>query len=105
MASEEFEAPEWVKNEEELKPLTSKQKRIFIAALSVIIPFCLWAGWYEWNRAQEGHWRAWVYAFEWPFFAAVSIYMFRRFLHGDRPKIPRPKFDFLEEDKHGEKRD
>jgi len=95
MAKEEFEAPDWVKNGEELKPLTKNQKRYFLAVLAIVIPFCMWAGWFEWNRAHEGHWRAWVYTFEWPFFAGVAIYMYRRFLHGDRPKIPRPNLDKL----------
>ena len=98
MADKEFEAPDWVKNEEELKPLTPTQKRIFLAALAIIIPFCLWAGWFEWHRAHEGHWRAWVYTFEWPFFAGVAIYMYRRFLRGDRPKIPRPKIENQDQD-------
>ena len=93
MDDKDFQAPDWVTNDEELKPLTQKQKRFFLAALFVVIPFCMWAGWFEWNRAHEGHWRAWVYTFEWPFFAGVAIYMYRRFLKGDRPKIPRPKFD------------
>ena len=96
MVGKEFEAPDWVQNNEELKPLTPKQKRYFLAVLAVVIPFCMWAGWFEWHRAHEGHWRAWVYTFEWPFFAAVSLYMYRRFLIGDRPKIPRPNLDQLD---------
>ena len=59
--TESDDVPDWVKNEEELKPLTPRQKRFFLAALALIIPFCMWAGWYEWHRAHEGHWRAWVY--------------------------------------------
>jgi hypothetical protein len=96
MVDKEFEAPDWVQNNEELKPLTPKQKRYFLAVLAVVIPFCMWAGWFEWHRAHEGHWRAWVYTFEWPFFAGVSLYMYRRFLIGDRPKIPRPNLDQLD---------
>ena len=96
VAEEEFKAPDWVQAPEELKPLTQMQKRLFLAVLVVVIPFCMWAGWFEWNRAHEGHWRAWVYTFEWPFFAAVSIYMYRRFLHGDRPRIPRPNLEAMD---------
>jgi hypothetical protein len=96
MVDKEFEAPDWVQNNEELKPLTPKQKRYFLAVLAVVIPFCMWAGWFEWHRAHEGHWRAWVYTFEWPFFAGVSLYMYRRFLIGDRPKVPRPNLDQLD---------
>ena len=58
MADKEFEAPDWVQKDEELKPLTPKQKRYFLAVLAAVIPFCMWAGWYEWHRAHEGHWRA-----------------------------------------------
>jgi len=96
MADKEFEAPDWVKDSEELKPLTNKQKQTFLLILAVVIPFCMWAGWFEWQRAHDGHWRAWVYTFEWPFFAGVAIYMYRRFARGDRPKIPRPNLDDLQ---------
>lgn len=75
-----------------------KEKRIFVAVLIVVLPFCLWASWFEWHRAHEGHWRAWVYTFKWPFFAAVALYMFRKFLIGDRPKIPRPNLKELAEE-------
>jgi hypothetical protein len=92
MSEEEFKAPDWVSEESELNPLTKKQKKIFLIVLAAIVPFCLWAGWFELHRAQEGHWRAWVYAFEWPFFACVILYLYKRFARGDRPKIPRPKF-------------
>jgi hypothetical protein len=95
MAEEEFEAPHWVKNDEELKPLTQNQRRYFFAVLVAVIPFCMWAGWFEWHRAHEGHWRAWVYTFEWPFFAGVIIYIYRRFARGDRPSIPRPNLEKL----------
>ncbi len=91
MNHDEHDAPDWVKNDEELKPISKKQKVWFLVVLTVVIPFCLWAGWFEFNRAQEGRWRAWVYAFEWPFFAVVAVYMYRRLLRGDRIKIPRPK--------------
>jgi hypothetical protein len=92
MSDDEFKAPDWVGKEVELEPITAKQRIGFLITLAFAIPFCLWAGWYEWTRAQEGHWRAWVYAFEWPFFAVVLIYLYRRFTRGDRPRIPRPKF-------------
>ena len=92
MSGEEFKAPDWVSAEEELKPLTRRQKIYFKFVLLLILPFCVWAGWFEFHRAQEGHWRAWVYTFEWPFFASVLIYMYRRFAKGDIPKIPRPRF-------------
>jgi hypothetical protein len=92
MSEDEFKAPDWVSQEPEQQPFTRKQRIYFFIAVSIVVPFCLWAGWFEYTRAQEGHWRAWVYAFEWPFFAVVVIYLYRRFSRGDMPKIPRPNF-------------
>jgi hypothetical protein len=96
VVDKEFAAPDWVKDGEELKPMSLKQKRYFLAVLAVVIPFCIWAGWFEWQRAHDGHWRAWVYTFEWPFFAGVGIYMYRRFARGELIKIPKPDLQELE---------
>jgi hypothetical protein len=55
-----------------------------------------WVGWFKFSRAQSGNWRAWVYyTFEWPFFGGVVIYLWRRLMHGDIPKIPKPDFEAL----------
>jgi len=96
VVDKEFAAPDWVKDGEELKPMSLKQKRYFLAVLAAVIPFCMWAGWFEWERAHDGHWRAWVYTFEWPFFAGVGIYMYRRFARGELIKIPKPDLQELE---------
>lgn len=94
--NEEFQAPQWVQDDADPaienieSPLTQKHKYFLRATLIVVIPFCLWAGWFEFGRAHQGHWRAWVYAFEWPFFGVVALYMYRRFMRGDMPQIPRP---------------
>ena len=97
MSQEEFKAPDWVNQTPIGEPTegpTKKQRFWLRFTLIVVIPFCLWAGWFEFGRAQAGHWRAWVYAFEWPFFGAISIYMWRRFMKGDVPKISIPTPDF-----------
>jgi hypothetical protein len=94
---EEFKAPDWVTNDSATPPVTNKQKRM----LFVVVPFCLWAGWFEFGRAQSGNWRAWVYTFEWPFFAAVSFYLWRRLSKGDIPRIPRPDLEKLADDSPG----
>ena len=104
MVDKGFEAPDWVQNNEELKPLTPKQKRYFLAVLAVVIPFCIWAGWFEFGRAQEGNWRAWVYTFEWPFFAGVSYYLWRRLSKGDIPRIPRPDLKALADEADGKEK-
>ena len=99
--SEEFQVPDWVQNDSETPPITDKQKRMMAISLFVVVPFCLWAGWFEFGRAQHGNWRAWVYTFEWPFFAGLSIYLWRRISRGDFPKIPRPDLDGLSDEADG----
>ena len=96
-----FEAPDWVQNDSETPPITTKQKRILNISLFIVIPFCLWAGWFEFSRAQSGNWRAWVYTFEWPFFAGVSYYLWRRLTKGDSPRIPRPDLQALADEADG----
>jgi hypothetical protein len=41
---------------------------------------CLAAGWFEWTRALAGREVAWVYAFEWPFFALAGSVLWWRLL-------------------------
>ena len=98
---EEFEAPDWVLSDPATPPITNKQKRILTISMCAVVPLCLWAGWFEFGRAQHGNWRAWVYTFEWPFFAGLSIYMWRRLSRGDIPKIPRPDLEALARDSDG----
>jgi hypothetical protein len=42
---------------------------------------CLLAGWFELTRALDGREVAWVYAFEWPFFALIGGVLWWRLLH------------------------
>lgn len=101
MENEEFKAPEWVTNEEKEQPISIKQKKLLTIVLLVVVPFCIWAGWYEFGRAQTGNWRAWVYTIEWPFFAGVTYYLWRRIMRGDMPRIPRPNLSENEHDDDG----
>lgn len=93
-----FQAPQWVSEGGATEPLSVKQRRALTAVLFIALPFCLWAGWFEFGRAQSGNWRAWVYTFEWPFFGAIAVYLYRRLMKGDVPKIPRPDFAALEKE-------
>ena len=101
---DEFEAPDWVSNESATPPMAARHRRILTISLFMVVPFCLWAGWFELHRAQSGNWRAWVYTFEWPFFAGLSIYLWRRLTHGDIPRIPRPDLKKLAEEFDGKER-
>ncbi len=92
----ETEEPAWIHEEEAGNiPLSEKAKKWLTVAMLLAVPFCMWAGWFEWGRAHQGNWRAWVYTFEWPFFAAIAVYLWRRLIKGDPPRIPRPDFAAL----------
>lgn len=92
----ETEEPDWIHEAEAgTKPVSDNAKKWITVAMVSAVPFCLWAGWFEWGRAHQGNWRAWVYTFEWPFFAGIVIYLWRRLIKGDVPKIPRPDFAAL----------
>jgi hypothetical protein len=90
MSNEEFKAPDWINNEQLEKPMSKMQKILVSLFISVFIPFCLWAGWFEFGRAHQGHWRAWVYAFEWPVFGLLALYLWRKLMRGESIKIRIP---------------
>ena len=99
MSQEEFKAPDWVNQipiGEPTEGPTKKHRFWLRFTLIVVIPFCLWAGWFEFGRAQEGNWRAWVYTFEWPFFGVLAFYLYKKLMRGESIKIKIPKPDLEE---------
>lgn len=106
--SEEFKAPDWVANQpiEEPQEGPTKNQRIFMTfVLVVVIPLFLFLGYFEFGRAQQGNWRAWVYTFEWPFFAILAIYLWRKLMGGGKFKIPTPKDMGFEDEPDQNKKD
>ncbi|MEP7369926.1 MAG: hypothetical protein ABI662_09740 [Dermatophilaceae bacterium] len=64
------------------------------------VPWCLFAGWFELDRALAGRDVAWVYAFEWPLFAVLGTGIWWRQVHEQAPrrisKAPEPAPDPLD---------
>ena len=60
------------------------------AALLIVVPGCLAAGWFELTRALAGNELSWVYVFEWPLFAAFAGWMWWRLLREEEVSRPRP---------------
>ena len=92
--NEEFKAPDWVAKqpiEEPTEGPTRSQRRLMTVVLFLVIPLFLFLGWFEFGRAQEGNWRAWVYTFEWPLFAILAFYLWRKLMRGGKLRIPTPK--------------
>ena len=84
------DAPSGWLDDEAPKPVSRKSKIILDLTLAIVFPFCMWAGWFELERALNGVWRGWVYAFEWPVFGFTAIWLWRRLRRGDIPRIPSP---------------
>ncbi len=57
-------------------------------ALVAGLALCGAAFWFELGRAERGNALSWAYVFEWPLLAVFAVYMWWKFLHGDR--APRP---------------
>lgn len=91
------DAPDWLDKEpDENLPLSRSKKIALDITLVISVPFCFWAGWFELERALEGRWQAWVYAFEWPLFGILAIWLWRRIRFGAPIKFPKlepPNFD------------
>jgi hypothetical protein len=61
----------------------SRTARKLHLTLAIALPGCLAAGWFELTRALNGREIAWVYAFEWPLYGLLGIYMWWRLLHAE----------------------
>jgi hypothetical protein len=53
------------------------------AALAVGLSVCAVGFLVELRRGTHGHYLAWVYVFEWPFFAACGLYLWWRLRHDE----------------------
>lgn len=55
--------------------------------LIIVLAFCCYATVVEFNRAQEGVTRAWVYTFQWPIIGIFAIVVWNRYRkHGSLTK-------------------
>jgi hypothetical protein len=65
------------------------------APLVLGISGCLAAGWFELTRALGGRQIAWVYVFEWPFYAVAGSFIWWQVWHPRRPDVRRgpPRHD------------
>lgn len=50
-------------------------------ALLIAFPGCLAAGWWQVHRAMAGNTLSYLYSFEWPLFAALSVWGWWQLLH------------------------
>ena len=53
------------------------------AALIVIVPGCLIAGWWQLHQALAGNSLSWAYTFEWPCFAVIASVAWWHLIHED----------------------
>jgi hypothetical protein len=62
------------------------------------IPVCLLLGIIELNRAIDGHARAWAYAVEWPMFAGLFYYVYRKLKRNEPIFKPYRPEDYPEDE-------
>ena len=59
----------------------SRRALFLHATLAVLLPGFGTLAWWQTSRALDGNTLSWVYAFEWPFFAAYAVFMWWKILH------------------------
>ncbi len=59
----------------------SRRALLLHATLAVLLPSFGALAWWQTSRALDGNSLSWVYAFEWPFFAAYACFMWWKILH------------------------
>ena len=64
-----------------MSSIDRRDDRWLHAALAVGLCICALGFLVELRRGTHGHYLAWVYVFEWPFFAACGIYLWWRLRH------------------------
>ena len=67
--------------------LTGRALRLHVT-LIIVACGCLAAGGFELSRALSGNVFSWVYVFEWPLFASLSVVTWWRLLHEHDPAEP-----------------
>jgi len=57
--------------------------------LATVVPGCLFAGWWQVNRALSGNLLSYFYSLEWPLFAVLGVIAWWQLLH-DVPVLGQP---------------
>jgi DNA-binding transcriptional regulator of glucitol operon len=52
--------------------------------LATVVPGCLFAGWWQVNRALSGNLLSYFYSVEWPLFAALGVIAWWQLVHDER---------------------
>lgn len=55
----------------------------------MVVPGCLFAGWWQVHRALGGNLLSYFYSIEWPIFALLGVIAWWQLIHDDRPGVPR----------------
>ena len=63
----------------------SRRSILLHLTLAVVVPACLYAAWWQANRALSGNTLSYIYSIEWPIFAGYAVFMWWKILH-ERPE-------------------
>ncbi len=59
----------------------SRRSILLHLTLAVVVPACLYAAWWQANRALSGNTLSYIYSIEWPIFAGYAVFMWWKILH------------------------
>ena len=65
----------------------SRRAVTFHVLLAIIVPFCLFAGWWQVNRALSGNLLSYAYSVEWPAFAVIAVIGWWQLVHEDPSEV------------------
>lgn len=61
----------------------SKRAIVYHLMLMVLVPGCLYAGWWQVHRAMAGNTLSYAYSVEWPVFAVIAVVGWWQLIHED----------------------
>lgn len=67
----------------------SRQAVVLHLSLLLWVPGCIFAFWWQVNRAFDGNGLSYLYSIEWPIFALVGVYAWWSLIHTDPDSVGR----------------
>ncbi|HUY86619.1 MAG TPA: hypothetical protein VMU77_05855 [Acidimicrobiales bacterium] len=64
----------------------SKRAVVLHLTVLIVVGGCLYAAWWQANRALSGNTLSYIYSVEWPIFAGYGIFMWWKILHETAPQ-------------------
>jgi hypothetical protein len=70
-----------------------KRALLYHLLVAIIVPGCLYAGWWQIHRAMQGNTLSYLYSFEWPIFAILAVVGWWQLIHEDPADVDARKVE------------